>query len=143
VARPHREARPIRLRLLIADDHRLFAQALSAAITSEWLEVVGIAGSGRETVDMALALDPDVVLLDLEMPDLDGFEAMQLLREHGSEVTMIVLTGSDGPDRRRRARELGAKAFLTKTQSIDELIDSVRAAAALARAFREGQPPEL
>ncbi len=92
---------------------------------------------------MALALDPDVVLLDLEMPDLDGFEAMQLLREHGSEVTMIVLTGSDGPDRRRRARELGAKAFLTKTQSIDELIDSVRAAAALARAFREGQPPEL
>ncbi len=99
---------------------------------------MGIAGTGRETVDMALELAPDVVLIDLEMPDLDGFEAMQLLREHGSDATTIVLTGTDVPDRRRRAGELGAHAFLTKTQSIDDLIDSVRATAALARAFRAG-----
>jgi len=99
---------------------------------------VGIASTGREAVDMAFALLPDVVLIDLEMPNLDGFAAMQLLREHGSKATRIVLTGTDLPDRRRRAGELGAQAFLTKTQSMDELVDSIRAVAALARAFHEG-----
>jgi DNA-binding NarL/FixJ family response regulator len=126
------------LRLLIVDDHPLFAHALRSALASEWLEVVGIASTGPEALDMTLALMPDVVVLDLDMPDLDGRDAMQLLRDGGSVATTIVLTGTDLPDRRRRATELGAVAFLSKTQSLDELVDSLRTAAALAGAFSEG-----
>jgi DNA-binding NarL/FixJ family response regulator len=118
--------------LLVADEDRLFAQALRSAMASDWFEVVGIAGTGRETVDLTIALDPDVVLLDL--PDPDGYEALRRLRDHGARAKTIVLGGHDGPAGRRRATELGAAAFLSKGQPLAALANSVQVVSAFVRA---------
>jgi DNA-binding NarL/FixJ family response regulator len=113
----------------------LFALALRAAVASDGLEVVGVAETGREAVDLAVEFAPDVLLLDLEMPELDGFDVLERLQECGSLPSTIVLTGSDRKDGRKRAAELGAVGFLTKVQSMDEVIDAVRTAAVFVRAF--------
>jgi CheY-like chemotaxis protein len=103
-----------RVRVLIADDHRLFVEALSAFLGMEsWIEVVGRAGNGQEAVDMAAALSPDLILIDLEMPVMDGLEAIRRIRER-SEVPMLLLTGSDSPQQVARARAAGASGFLRK-----------------------------
>ena len=72
------------VRILIADDHRLFAESLMSALSEDdRVDVVGLAGNGQEAVDLGLELQPDVILMDLRMPMLDGFEATWRLREGG------------------------------------------------------------
>ena len=73
---------PEGIRVLIADDHRLFGQALEAILaTDDRLEVVGHAGDGSEAVQLALAVDPDVILMDIAMPIMDGFQATKQIRK--------------------------------------------------------------
>jgi two-component system, NarL family, response regulator DegU len=126
------------LRLLIADDHQLFAHALRDVLESNTVQVVGIATTGREAVELTLALTPDVLVLDLGLPDIDGFEALQLLREHRARTGTIVVSAQDAQASRARALELGALAFLSKGHELelDALRDAVAAAAALVRAAR-------
>jgi DNA-binding NarL/FixJ family response regulator len=114
------------MRVLIADDQRLFAQALRAALFEHDIDVVGIAEDGAETVRLVRELAPDVVILDLEMPRATGFEVMETLRADGSTARVVVLTGGDSPADRRRAAELGATAFLSKSQSLDEIVEAIR-----------------
>jgi len=120
------------VRVLIADDQRLFAQALRAALFEHDIDVVGIAEDGAETIRLVRELAPDVVVLDLAMPRATGFEVMEAMRAEGSRTRVAVLTGGESPGDRRRAAELGATAFLSKSQSLAEIVESVRLVGALS-----------
>jgi DNA-binding NarL/FixJ family response regulator len=87
------------VRVLIADDHSLFAKTLEALLagTTPGIEVVGVAEDGLEAVGLALALSPDVVLIDVEMPHLDGIAATRRLRELGLGIPVVVLSASGDP----------------------------------------------
>ena len=111
------------LRVLIADDHRLFAEALEAILaTDERIEVVGQASDGSEAVELARTLDPDVVLMDVSMPVLDGFEATREIRAAGEDVRVLMLTGSNSRADVDRSREAGASGYVTKDRIASELV---------------------
>jgi DNA-binding NarL/FixJ family response regulator len=83
-----------RIRVLIADDHRLFGQALEAILaTDDRLEVVGHAGDGSEAVQLALSVKPEVILMDISMPIMDGFQATKQIRKQRPHARMLMLTG--------------------------------------------------
>jgi DNA-binding NarL/FixJ family response regulator len=110
------------IRVLIADDHRLFAESLMAVLSQdERIDVVGIAGNGQEAVELAAQLEPDVILMDLRMPVLDGFEATRRIRESCSEAQILILTGADEEIGMEDAAAAGASGYLRKEQGVDEL----------------------
>ena len=114
------------IRVLIADDHRLFAEALEAILaTDQRIEVVAHAGDGREAVELTRTLDPDVVLMDISMPVMDGIEATEELRANGNDVCILMLTGSNSRDDVDRARKAGAAGYVTKDRIAAELIDAI------------------
>ena len=117
------------IRVLIADDHPALREGLRAILdTQEDIEVVGEAASGREAVDRAAVLRPDVVLMDLEMPELDGVEAIRRLRERLPDARVIVFTAFDTDDRIIGAVEAGAQGYLLKGASRDEIFRAIRVA---------------
>lgn len=87
----------------------------------ERVEVVGIAGNGQEAVELAAELEPDVILMDLRMPVMDGLEATRKIREIGLPVQILLLTGTETPVGAEDAAEAGANAFLRKERGVDEL----------------------
>jgi DNA-binding NarL/FixJ family response regulator len=110
-------------RVVIADDHRLFAEALTTVLSSDdRIEVVGIAANGAEAVDQAEALEPDVILIDHDMPILDGLTATRQIREKKLRCAVIMLTGHAEAPNASRAFEAGAQAFVLKNQSIDSFL---------------------
>jgi DNA-binding NarL/FixJ family response regulator len=110
------------IRLLIADDHRLFAESLMTVLTEDdRVEVVGIAVNGQEAVDLAAEFEPDVILMDIKMPVMDGLEATRRIRETGLPVQILLLTGTDTPIGAEDAAAAGATAFLRKERGVDEL----------------------
>ena len=114
------------LRVLIADDHRLFAEALEAILaTDERIEVVGQASDGEQAVELARKLGPDVVLMDVSMPVLDGFEATREIRSAGEEVRVLMLTGSNSRDDVDRSRDAGASGYVTKDRIASELVATI------------------
>jgi DNA-binding NarL/FixJ family response regulator len=123
------------IKLLIADDHPLVRDALANLLTgAPDIEVVGVAADGREAVEVALATSPDVVLMDLEMPELNGIElngmdATRALREAGSDARVVVLTTFSDRDRILGALDAGALGYLLKDADPEEILRGVRAAA--------------
>jgi DNA-binding NarL/FixJ family response regulator len=117
-------------RVLIADDERLFIDALEMILAADdRIEVVGRALDGRQAIVLARELDPDVVLIDLSMPGVDGFGAIEaMLAETGSR-RVVVLSGSADPEDMERAREAGAVGYLMKDRIADDLVPGVLAAA--------------
>jgi DNA-binding NarL/FixJ family response regulator len=110
------------VRTLLADDHKLFAESLMAVLSEdERVEVVGIAANGQEAVDLAAELQPDVILMDLRMPVMDGLEATRRIRETGMPVQILLLTGTETAVEASDATEAGATAFLRKERGVDEL----------------------
>jgi LuxR family transcriptional regulator, maltose regulon positive regulatory protein len=117
--------------VLIADDSDLFAAALEAVLTGEeGIEVVGSAGDGEEAMRLAGELRPQVVLMDISMPGVDGFEATERIRDELSEVCVLVLTGSAADADVRRAHEAGASGYVTKDRIAEELVHAIRDVAA-------------
>ena len=117
---------PDRIRVLIADDHRLFGQALEAILaTDDRLEVVGHAGDGSEAVQLALAVKPEVILMDISMPIMDGFQATKQIRKQRPHARVLMLTGSNSRIDVDRAREAGAAGYVTKDRIAAELIDAI------------------
>ena len=118
------------IRLLIADDHPVVRDGLRGIFeASGEFEVAGEAANGREAVDRAAALRPDVVLMDLRMPVLDGVSAIRLLAEKGVSARVLVLTTFDTDTDVVPAIEAGATGYLLKDSPPDELRRGVRAAA--------------
>ena len=123
---PRRPKKTEPLRVLIADDHRLFAEALEAILAADdRIEVVGQAGDGSKAVELAQELEPDVVLMDVSMPVLDGFEATRGIREESAGVRVLMLTGSNSRDDVDRSREAGASGYVTKDRIASELVAAI------------------
>ena len=119
------------IRLLIADDHPVVRDGLRGIFeaASEEFEVAGEAANGREAVDRAAVLEPDVVLMDLRMPEMDGVTAIRRLAERGVTARVLVLTTFDTDSDVVRAIEAGATGYLLKDSPPEELLRGVRAAA--------------
>ena len=114
------------IRVLIADDHRLFAEALEAILVGDArITVVGQAGDGREAVELARELRPDVVLMDVSMPVVDGFEAARAIRADRADTRILMLTGSSSRADVDLAREAGAAGYVTKDRIAAELIAAI------------------
>jgi DNA-binding NarL/FixJ family response regulator len=119
------------IRVLVADDEELVRTGLRLILDTETdIEVVGEASNGRQVVEMSTALQPDVVLLDIRMPEMDGLEATRLLLGGGSTSKVVVLTTFDLDQYVYDALQAGASGFLLKDAPAHQLVDAVRAAAA-------------
>jgi len=119
-----RGARPVRV--LIADDEPLFVETIEALLAADdRVEVVGTAGDGEEAVALARSLEPDVTLMDISMPTLDGIEAARKIREHLPETRILVLTGSSISADVDRSRQAGVAAFLTKDRLGTQLLEAI------------------
>ncbi|HZE28885.1 MAG TPA: response regulator transcription factor [Gaiellaceae bacterium] len=122
---------PPPIRVLIADDHRLFAEALEAILDAEpEIEVVGRARNGEEAVERTFELKPDVILMDIAMPVVDGVEATKQIRKKLNRACVLMLTGSNSRTDVARAREAGAAGYVTKDRIAAQLIDAIRELAA-------------
>ena len=115
-----------KIRVLIADDHRLFAETLEALLaTEDRVEVVGAARKGKDAVRLARKLRPDVVLMDISMPVMDGFEATRRIRLDKEDACVLMLTGSNSRSDVDLARKAGAAGYVTKDRIAAELIDAI------------------
>ncbi len=115
------------IRILVADDHPIVREGLVAILdTQEDFEVIGEAGSGREAIERMDESAPDVLLLDLEMPDVDGLGVLQHLRDSESPVRVIVFTVFDTDDRILSAVRTGAKGYLLKGAPREQIFNAVR-----------------
>ena len=117
------------IRVLVVDDHAVVREGLRAFLElQDGIELAGEAGDGREAVEAAEALRPDVVLMDLVMPELDGISAMRALRERVPKARVIVLTSFLDDDKLLPALRAGAAGYLLKNAKPQELVRAVRAA---------------
>jgi DNA-binding NarL/FixJ family response regulator len=117
------------LTVLIADDNGLFATALQGILdTDESIQIVGHASDGEEATRLVAELGPDVVLMDLSMPRLDGFEATRQIRSTTPETAVIVLTGSLDSADAERALEAGAAGYVTKDRILADLVTTIHSA---------------
>lgn len=115
------------IRILVADDHPIVRDGLVAVLSTQPdLLVVGEAGNGREAVRQTANLQPDVVLLDLEMPEMDGVAALQQMRAANPNVRAIVFTAFDTDERIWAAVQAGAQGYLLKGAPRDELFNAIR-----------------
>lgn len=118
------------IRVLLVDDHQLVRMGLARLLTAaDGIEVVGEAGDGADAVGLAEATSPDVVLMDLSMPVLDGVEATRRIVALGRPIQVVVLTSFSDRDRIRAALEAGAIGYVLKDSEPDDVVRAVRAAA--------------
>jgi DNA-binding NarL/FixJ family response regulator len=119
------------IRLLIADDHPAYRRGLELMLSnSPDIEIVGEADNGGRAVELATELTPDVILMDLRMPDLDGIEATRRLSQSGSKAAVVVLTMFEDDDSVFAAMRAGALGYLLKGAEQQEIERAIRAAAA-------------
>ena len=117
------------IRVLIADDHTLVRDGVRALLaTAEDIEVVGEAADGREAVQRARAVHPDVILIDIAMPGLGGLEAVPILKREVPQARVLILTQYDQADYVRRFLKLGVSGYVLKKAAGTELIAAIRAA---------------
>nr|MBP9217070.1 response regulator transcription factor [Agitococcus sp.] len=115
------------IRVLLVDDHTLFRSGISALLASQDdIEVVGEAGEGSEALKLVQTLQPDIMLLDLNMPGLSGLEVLKLTLEDNPQQAVIMLTLSEESDDLLRALQFGAKGYLLKNSDVDYLVNALR-----------------
>ena len=118
---------PSTIAVLVADDEPLFVEMVRAMLSGEeGIEVIGTAGDGRAAVRLAVELNPDVTLMDVSMPVMDGIEATTRIRERNPEAAVLILTGGTTPGDVDRARKAGASAYVTKDRIATDLIAEIR-----------------
>lgn len=119
--------RPSPARLVIADDHDLARSGLRAMLAGEPdLTVIGEARDGEEALDLCRRLQPDLALLDVRMPRLDGLAATHAIRQHAPRVSVVIFTMHDSPQYLEEAIKAGAAGYILKDATRRELIDAVR-----------------
>ncbi len=115
------------IRILVADDDQRCLRSLQAYLAiQETLEVVGGASDGREAANRYQELRPDVVVMDVSMPDCDGVEGTRLIRALDPEARVVVLTAFDTPAVRRATEAAGASSFVAKRDVLDRLVSEIR-----------------
>jgi len=121
------EKKKATVRILIADDHPIVRDGLKKLLLLEDdFEVIGEAGDGREVLDKVQELDPDVLLLDLRMPNLDGLSALQALQQTNKRTRVIVLTASEDKNEFVQAMKLGCSGIVLKQTAPDLIVKSIR-----------------
>jgi len=138
------------LRLVLAEDQTMLREALAALLGLEHdIEIVGTASNGREAHELARRHDPDIVVTDIEMPDMTGLELAALLKRTGVRARVLIVTTFDRPGYLRRALEAGVAGFILKDGPSTNLADAIRRVAAgerviapdlAARAWSETDP---
>jgi DNA-binding NarL/FixJ family response regulator len=114
-----------RIRLLIADDHVMFAQGLESLLRDEF-QLLGTAGNGEELVEATKRLQPDVILVDISMPVLNGFDAVRQITESGTNAKIIFLTMHDDATLVSEAFRCGASGYILKHAAGEELVNAIR-----------------
>ncbi len=115
------------IKILIADDHPIVRQGLATVLNQEEdLEVVGLAENGLEAVARARELRPDIILMDLQMPEMDGVEAIHQIKEEAPDIGIIILTTYDADDYIFRGIEAGARGYLLKDSPPEEVLKAIR-----------------
>jgi DNA-binding NarL/FixJ family response regulator len=118
------------LRVLVVDDHPAFREALTSALELvDEIEVAGEAGGGLDACREAAEIEPDVVLLDLSMPDLSGFDTMQRIHQRDPALPVVILTANADPDVEAEARRAGASGFVAKGSRLDDIVIVLQEAA--------------
>ena len=116
-----------KIRILVADDHPIVRDGLVAILSTQAdLEVVAQAGSGQQTLEQVAQTEPDVVLLDLEMPEMDGVAVLRRLRVDSPQTRVIIFTAFDTDERILAAVQAGAQGYLLKGAPRDEVFNAVR-----------------
>ena len=114
------------IRVLLADDHTLVREGIRLCLEALGdIAVVGEAADGRAAVELALELEPDVVLMDIAMPVLDGIEATRRITDANPDIRVLMLTGSNTRADVARARRAGVAGYVTKDRIAAELIDAI------------------
>jgi DNA-binding NarL/FixJ family response regulator len=129
-----------KIRILVADDQLLFARMLKTVLETrtDSFEVVGLAADGREAVDLVAALGPDILLLDLRMPALDGIGTIEALNSMGLPVKIIMLTTFDDDEAIHRAIGAGVAGYILKDCAPEELFSAIRAVHSGTSTFSPG-----
>jgi DNA-binding NarL/FixJ family response regulator len=115
---------PVRPRVLLADDHRLVLEGLSKLLQNE-VDLVGTASSGAEVIEKVETLRPDVVLLDISMPGMNGFDVARELREKAPHAKLVALTMHRSPAYLRESLKIGMSGFVLKQSAVSELATAV------------------
>jgi DNA-binding NarL/FixJ family response regulator len=116
-----------KIKLLIVDDIAHVRQGLNTRLNlSDEIEVIGEAGNGFEAIGMALVLNPDVILMDYEMPKLNGIEAAEVVKNHKPDIQIVMISIHDSLDLKSKAIKAGVTAYENKATPIDELMDKIR-----------------
>jgi CheY-like chemotaxis protein len=116
-----------RLRVLLADDHEIVRQGLIALLSEEHsIEIVGEAANGREAVNLADRLEPDVVIMDVSMPLMDGYEATRQIKANLPQIRVIGLSMYNEPEAMENMQRAGAEGYVLKTAPFDELVAIIR-----------------
>jgi two-component system response regulator DegU len=119
----------VTIRLMLVDDHRMLREGLRRSLEEEGFYVVGEAADGEAAVRLVPAAKPDVILMDVSMPDMDGIEATKRILQTAPELRVVMLTMHADKDLIDQAIKAGAVGYLTKDCSIDEVTEAVRMAA--------------
>jgi DNA-binding NarL/FixJ family response regulator len=115
------------IRVMCVDDHPLIRDGISMVINSQpFLKLVATAQNGHEAIQMFREINPDVVLMDLRLPDISGIDAMIAIRSEFPEARVIILTTFEGDVEARRALQMGARGYMLKTMPPKELIEAIR-----------------
>lgn len=118
----------MKIRVLLADDHTMMRDGLQALLqTAADIEVVGSVGNGRDAITMAITLKPDVVIMDVTMPEMNGIEAANLMHEKHPQIRIIMLSMHSSSEHVYRALKAGAAGYLLKESAGEEIISAVRA----------------
>lgn len=127
------------IRILLADDHKILRDGIRRGFEAAGEKVVGEASTGEEAIELTMETRPDVIVMDISMPVLDGVSATRRIKEQMPEARVVVLTMHDDVDKTRQALDAGARAYLSKGSSFAEVLKTVRAVAG----GETGLTPEL
>jgi two-component system nitrate/nitrite response regulator NarL len=142
----------LRVRVLLIDDHALFRIGLEGLLDRRQIEVVASVGDGRQGIELAGQLHPDVILLDMRMPELDGMQILRQMRDQGIQAPIVMLTTSNEERDLIESLRNGAQGYLLKDMDPDELVDALKdicagktvvapeLAPVLARVVQQGDP---
>jgi DNA-binding NarL/FixJ family response regulator len=126
------------LRVLVVDDHPAFRRALTSALKMvDDIEVAGEAGGGLDATEQVTVIEPDLVIMDLSMPDISGIDAMKRIHERQPDLPVVFLTAHADPGVEKEARRAGASGFLAKGTSLEDLVVVIQEVAEDSNGDRE------